>query len=136
MEEKIQPQESFPQSDVERIQAEVERLKKSPEFEGIDERAVVKESIKQVYPQISATRAPVASHPVTDHNEDNLLPGYMKNDSDEDKDEVEELIHLAITGGIEIAIAEARKRRERILDDLHDALTDKVMPQLGEQGQN
>ena len=54
----------------------------------------------------------------------------MQNDSDEDKDEVEELIHLALTAGIEIAIAEARKRRTRILDDLHDALTDKVMPQL------
>ena len=123
--------ESFPQRDIERIGAEVERLKRTPEFEGAKTRVVVKESIKQAFPALSTSSTTVA---VTDHDEDQLLPDYMKTDSKEDKDEVEGLLHIALTEGIEVSIKEARKRRARILDDLHDALTDKVMPQLEKQG--
>lgn len=122
--------ESFPQKDIERIGEEVERLKKTPEFRQAPPREVVKESIKQVFPSPPASSTAV---PVTDHDEDQLLPDYMKNDSDEDKDEVEALLHIAFTHGIEASVVAARRHRARILDDLHDALTDKVMPQLQKQ---
>ena len=124
--------ESFPQKDIERIGAEVERLKKTSEFMNAKPSEVIKESIKQAYPQ--ATNTPVnVGQPTTDHDEDNLLPNYMKNDSEEDRDEVEALLHIAFTHGIEASIVAARRRRARILDDLHDALVDKVMPQLEKQ---
>lgn len=120
--------ESFPQSDIERIGQQVERLKSTPEFKSAKPSEVVKESIRQVYPQIASPS--VAVQATTDHGEENMLPGYMKNDSDADKGEVEALIHIALTQGIEASINEARKRRPRILDDLHDALTEKVVKQL------
>lgn len=123
--------ESFPQADIERIGAEVERLKKTPEFEQAEMREVVKESIKQAFPVPPATSG---AAPVTDHDEDQLLPDYMKNDSEEDKDEVEALLHIALTQGIEAGVKATRRRRERIVDDFHDALTDKVMPTLRERG--
>ncbi|MDP1688984.1 MAG: hypothetical protein Q8L47_02540 [bacterium] len=120
--------ESFPQSDIERIGQQVERLKSTPEFRSAKPSEIVKESIKQVYPQISVSSA--VTQATTDHDEDTMLPSYMKNDSDADKAEVEALIHIAFTLGIEASINEARKHRARILDDLHDALTEKVMTQI------
>lgn len=123
--------ESFPQRDLERIGEAVERLKNTPEFKSAKPREIVRESIKQVFPQVAPTTGP--GQAITDHDEDNLLPNYMQNDTEEDKDEVEALIHLAFTHGIEVSIVAARRRRARILDDLHDALVDKVMPQLEKQ---
>jgi len=124
--------ESFPQQDIERIREKTEELKKSPEFERAEPREIVKESIKQAYPGIVVPE-PVEGHPTTDHDEDKLLPEYMKGDSKEDKDEVEALLHIAFTQGIEASVKEARRHRARILDDFHDALVDKVMPQLEKQ---
>ena len=123
--------ESFPQSDIEKIGQQVERLKSTPEFKSAKPSEVVKESIRQVYPQIASPS--VAVQATTDHGEENMLPSYMKNDSEADKAEVEALIHIALTQGIEARKNEARKRRPRILDDLHDALTEKVISQLNSQ---
>ncbi len=124
--------ETFPQKDIEKLNIEVERLKKTPEFQNASPRDVIKESIKQAFP--TEVNYGGVRTPTTDHDEDKLLPDYMKTEGDDIKDIVEHLIHIALTEGIGKSIKEARKYGSFVLDALHDALVDKVTPTLREQG--
>ncbi|MBI2035568.1 MAG: hypothetical protein HYT12_02700 [Candidatus Liptonbacteria bacterium] len=129
-----QNSESFPQEDIERIREKAEQLKKSAEFENAAPRDVVKESIKQVFGLPSQSASTIQAGPINDHDEDKMLPEYMKTEPEEIKEEVEKLIHLALTKSIDESVHEAWRHGSFVVDALHDALTDKVMPQLEMQG--
>lgn len=115
-------------------QIEVERER--PEAQKLSEQELVKQSIKSfantVVPEEDAA---VQSRgvPTTDES---ALPTYLQGKSIDVKIklEVERLVDLVFHEGLEKAIKEASKHPPFIEDAFHDALVDKLLPELKKKG--
>lgn len=120
-----QPQES----DLERLVEEVREVKKQPDFQ----QAAPKEIIKQSLKSFSGSAQPVSNN--TAQNDDAaLLPNYMRSAGVADQEELRQLIQLSLDDGFEAGIREARKHGGFMVDAIHDALAEKVYPELKKRG--
>jgi len=122
------------EQDLARVSAEIERRReRAPDA---TPREVVRESIVAVAP--APPPKPVEeSVPISaalPQSDDAHLPAYLSRESPEVKAEVERLVALAFQEGIETAVAEAARRSHFLLDALHDALVDKLLPELERRG--
>lgn len=99
----------------------------------ISERSAVRESIRSIAEEVSLQEpAPrgQAPHPAGEHAA--ALPAYLS-DSDENKNikkTVERLIDMVFEEGLEHALRAAKKKGAFIEDAFHDALVDKLLPEL------
>ena len=122
---------------LDRLGAEVSKKVESPEFKEAPIEHVVKESLRTL--SVSAT-PPAAAVPAEKPRDQDprarFLPSYLSDDAGdaEVKVVVENLVTLAFQSGVERAIAEAKRYPPFVEDAFHDALTEKLVPELRKRG--
>jgi hypothetical protein len=118
--------------DLERVTAEIaKRREQAPDTPS---REMFKHSLAAAIPPSVPTPAPVETPPAPALSSDARLPSYLSQESPEVKVEVERLVALALEEGITPAVTEAAKHSPFVLDALHDALVDKLLPELERRG--
>ncbi|MBI2278916.1 MAG: hypothetical protein HYU81_02540 [Candidatus Brennerbacteria bacterium] len=122
------------EKDLERVTAEIAvRREHAPE---VPAREVVRASIVAAVLPLPAD-APAGTSTkagVSEKENNNRLPSYLSGESPEVRMEVERLVSLALDEGIAPAVAAAAKHPPFVLDAFHDALVDKLMPELERRG--
>jgi len=120
-----------------RLGQQIETERQLPEAKALPERELVKRSIKffssSVNPKDNGGTSP---ENVTSANESKLLPKYLQGEGIDSrvKLEVENLVDLVFHKGLEKALKEANKHSPFIEDAFHDALVDKLLPELKKKG--
>lgn len=119
------------EKDLERVTTEIARRKeKTPEA---PPREILKQSLVSFapppHPSFQKGEGPPSSAA-----SNSRLPSYLSAESPEVKAEVERLVTLALEEGLAPAIAAAAKKSPFVLDALHDALVDKLLPELEKRG--
>ncbi|MEK7542878.1 MAG: hypothetical protein AAB503_01050 [Patescibacteria group bacterium] len=111
------------------IKNEVERQKETPELKELPEREIVKQAIKSVVQ--SEEKSGIIPKSGTGN-----LPSYItsKNTGVAAQDEVNNLIEIALRDGVIEAVRESRKHPAFVIDAFHDALVDKILPELKRRG--
>ena len=116
----------LPSPDVQKIG---EHLEEKSAIEKIEEHTI--DSVKQSIQAISQTSTPVGQP--TEAGLD-VLPEYTKNYTEEDKQKIEDLLKVAASKGLDAANGNAEGQPPYILDAFHDALAEKLLPYLKQQG--
>lgn len=104
------------------------------------ERAVVKQSLERMaetIPMPQPSQTPAQALPITVQTQGaSPLPGYLaKGDQPEQiKQEVNRLVSLVFSESISTAIAESKRHSPFVQDAFHDALIDKLIPELKRRG--
>ncbi len=125
-----------------RLGHEVRKNLETPEFQGVPEEEVVRRSLRSL-----AEAAPVPSSesdaavppPPPDTPpvpRDDFLPSYLttEGNSEDVTKTVEHLVQMVFDEDIEKAVTEAKRYPAFIEDAFHDALIDKVLPELKKRG--
>lgn len=112
-------------SDVEVLRREVEKHREMPESKGLNDQEILKRVIQSISP---------TSDDKTTQSTPGVLPDYAQSVSPAVKLEIENLIDMVFTKGVQEAAKEATKSSPFILDAFHDALTDKLYPELQKRG--
>lgn len=113
------------EADIKRLANEVMRHREQPENLNTNDRELLKRSIKESRPSENAGSPPPSSSP---------LPQYAKDAPAETKLEIEYLLDLALHEGVQKANNAARNSNPFVVDAFHDALTDKMYPELQRRG--
>jgi len=115
-----------------RLTTEIKERQQTAESRELPEREIVKQSIKS----LSEKTAPAAGAAPIKGDESVNLPNYLQGkDIDEKiKAEVEHLIEMVFSENIEKALAAAKGKPPFIEDAFHDALVDKLLPELKNRG--
>jgi hypothetical protein len=116
------------EKDIERLSREVKEKRNLPEYKGLSERELIKQTLQPLI-RLSAPAAPSVAKP-TPSTEETILPDYLKDSPAEVKLQVEKLVDAVLHQGLEKTIKEANKAGAFILDAFHDALTDKLYEEL------
>jgi len=120
-----------------RLGQQIETEKQLPETKALPERELVKRSIKSfsnsVVPENNGGTPP---EDVPSIVEGESLPTYLQGEGVDSrvKLEVERLVDLVFHKGLEKALKEANKHSPFIEDAFHDALVDKLLPELKKKG--
>lgn len=119
------------EEDIARLSREMsEKRVEMGNMEKVQEREIVKESLRTmssgVSPASQTARQPAA--------ENNLFPAYLQSAPNDTKLSVERLLDLSLHKGIEAALREAKKGDPYILDAFHDALVERLYPELQKRG--
>lgn len=126
------------ESDLARLGVEIKTQKMEEGAERREERETVKQSLRALSEKAQPVLPGVPQTPgvpaVSD--DDRYLPSYMASaaSGEEIKRAVEGLIELAFKRGIGVAISLARKTNPFVEDAFHDALVDKLLPELKKRG--
>lgn len=125
------PQNLHPalERDIARLTEEIGKHRESPELKGAESKELIRESLRSLTPEPAA---PQPSVPKDDGSA--VLPSYMRDEPAATKLMVEELLELSLHTGITQGLKEARKAGPYILDAFHDALVDKLYPELKKRG--
>lgn len=119
------------EADLERLAREVKEVQKQPAYEQATPQEVIKESLKA----FGAGSAPATDDDTAKPQEDEaLLPEYMKTEERVVTEELAALVQLSINDGFEAGIKEARKHGGFMVDAVHDALVERVYPELKRMG--
>lgn len=113
------------EQDVEILRREVEKHREAPETRGLSEQEILKKAIASIAPVSGSSSSSTLP---------GVLPDYAQSASPEVKLEIEALIEAVFTRGIIEAAREASKSSSFVLDAFHDALTDKLYPELQKRG--
>ncbi|MEK7464659.1 MAG: hypothetical protein AAB617_02685 [Patescibacteria group bacterium] len=100
------------------------------EHQGLESRELIKQSLKTLSQQ-----TPI--QPIEEKTEEeSVLPGYLTLNPTEPqiKFEIERLVDLVFHKGLAKALSEAKKYPPFIEDSFHDALIDKLLPELKKRG--
>jgi len=120
-----------------RLGGHMEQQLESRGEKNISEREIVKEAIQTFAEDVTkneiATPSSVQSTPQTNSSP---LPSYLEKEEgrEEIKHIVEELIEKALSHDLEKAVRDAKKYSPFIEDAFHDALVDKLVPELKKRG--
>lgn len=119
------------EKDMAHLEREIAGLGEKQNAETISGKEMVRQSLQSMTgtPPAAASQAQTSS---TD--EDALLPNYVKNASPEVKLQVEKLLETSMQKGIVAAAEEAKKGDPYVLDAFHDALVEKLYPELQKRG--
>lgn len=124
MEPNIQPNIEHPQIEkhLEQVSQELREKQIQQKIEKVD-KPVIKHYLQE---KTVAAPQPQKHTAATDND----LPQYLKQESPEIKNSVEELINMTFDKGINASVAEAKKCGPFILDAFHDTLTSKLYDEL------
>ncbi len=119
---------------LEKLGKHVEKETASYEAETLPEKEVVKRSIQALSRDLPQDREEEKRK--EPEGGDSVLPNYLQGEGGEEiaKKEVEDLIDLVFKKGLEAALKKARKESPFIEDAFHDALVDKLLPELKRKG--
>lgn len=113
----------------------VREYKESPSFREAPEREVVKKSFQ---PQVAPPPSPGVSQAAQDQDvqdSSSFLPDYfLGGDEDGMKEAVLRLAETALHGDLEKSLKDARKLSPYLEDAFHDALVDKLVPEMQRRG--
>lgn len=126
---------ALPDSVFSNIREEMRSVASRPDMREAPHETILKESLKSIterIPEVSVP-TPVASTPVPVQNSSSPLPSYLENDADATKS-VTDLLEITWSHGLDRAIAEAKHAEPFILDAFHDALVEKLLPELRRRG--
>lgn len=124
----------------EKLGVHIQEVRAHPESAEKTEREIVKQSLDRVVKEtvsavppkdISPNSAPVTNASTTSVH---VIPEYAEGESEVIKEEIEHLVESAIANGIEGAIKESLRHPAFIQDAFHDALIDKLMPEMEKRG--
>lgn len=131
---------AMPESVVGRVEEAVKASASRPEFSSASPEHIVKESVKSIAetvlpPRITEPAVAVpASQSAASPGDDSSLPGYLSSDSGEVAKAVTNLVGLVFSEGLDKAIEASRKHDPFIEDAFHDALVEKLVPELKKRG--
>lgn len=111
-----------------------EDVEKNPEIRKLPERVIVKKSIMSLAREVSETPQPDQE---SDDAHLSFLPSYFVSEDgsdDEVKKAVEYLVDMTLHGDLEKAIRTSKKYPAFVEDAFHDALVDKLVPELKKRG--
>ncbi|MEI6479220.1 MAG: hypothetical protein WCO21_00085 [bacterium] len=124
-----------------RLSAHIDAEREKPSSELSSQKEILKKSLEnyaeQVAPlqntSVSGYKGPVSQATPASGS---TLPNYLFNSeiSEEIKREVSKLIESVLSENIETAIKESKKHSPFVQDAFHDALVDKLMPELIKRG--
>ena len=118
-----------------KLGAEVERQIDQPEVKVLPEREIVKRSLKSFGEQPAERETPPPQEQKQESSPPNFLPSYFKPETEaQAKAAVQELVELVFGSGLEKAIKKAKRYPPFIEDAFHDALTDRLLPELKKRG--
>ncbi|MFA6407733.1 MAG: hypothetical protein WCV80_03450 [Candidatus Paceibacterota bacterium] len=123
------------EKDLGRLNAEINAQRKLPEVVEMPEREIVKRSV-EAYAEKAIPTTPIPITSVTSSQSQNVLPTYLQDGdvSEEIKREVTRLVEVVFVNGIHAAVKEAQNHSPFVQDAFHDALVDKLMPELQKRG--
>lgn len=116
------------EADIERLSREVKEKRNLPEYKGLPERELIKQTFQPLI-RPRAPAAPLVAKPAPS-TEETILPDYLKDSPAEIKLQVEKLVDAVFHQGIEKTVKEANRAGAFVLDTFHDALTDKLYEEL------
>lgn len=121
------------EGDLARVAAEAKEQAAPREGEPLPPREAVKSSLQALADRTSDE--PPETEPDV-HASAAELPDYLAGADvpQAERDEVEALVHLAFRAGLVKALGAARRRSPAVEDAFHDALTDKLLPELRARG--
>ncbi|MBI5732803.1 hypothetical protein HY967_02475 [Candidatus Jorgensenbacteria bacterium] len=121
--------------DLERLSVEIKDQRTDQNGEALAEREVLKRSIQSLSEKLPVN-APVVSVEPQKSDENGSLPSYLALDKNhpEVKREVEGLVGIVFQEGLDKAINTARTRSPFVEDAFHDALVDRLLPELKKRG--
>lgn len=126
-----------------RVEEEVKKTINRPEMKDATHETIVKESIKSVVESVPAssvdpTPSPLPISTTTSNDDNSLLPSYLSSDDDSSKSQVKEIVEKLVkdvfTSGLENAIKSAKRYEPFVEDAFHDALIEKIVPELKKKG--
>ncbi|MEW6617207.1 MAG: hypothetical protein AB1333_02185 [Patescibacteria group bacterium] len=120
-----------------RLGGHVEQQLGSRGEKNLSEREIVKEAIQTLAEDVTKNEITTSSpspHPVPQINFPSL-PSYLQEEGNEDvKRIVEQLVEEALSHDLEKAVRDAKKYSPFIEDAFHDALIDRLVPELKKRG--
>ncbi|MCL4403946.1 hypothetical protein M1432_01200 [Patescibacteria group bacterium] len=118
-----------------RLGNKIDEKMASPEVPGRSEREVVKESVRAIAESAPITSPPTPPAPPAAQDQ-SFLPAYLSSDAapEEVKRAVEQLVAFTFKTDIETAVVAAKRYPPFVEDAFHDALVDKLMPELKKRG--
>jgi len=130
------------EQDLQRLAKEIREKRKSPEFQKLPERELVKESLKAFAgtptPSVKISVSPSTPQPKekTPVSPSPFLPQYFQKTEipPEIQFKVEKLLDFTLHQGLLKGIKEAQNQPPFIEDAYHDALVDKILPELKRRG--
>lgn len=117
------------ESDIERLSKEIAEKRNLPEYKGLSEKELIKQTLQPLVKQPLTQPSQPATQP-TVSAEETILPDYIKDMPAETKLQVEKLVEAVFHQGIEKTVKEAAKAGAFVLDAFHDALTDRLYDEL------
>ncbi len=119
---------------LERLGERIERGRTVAETEASPEREIVKRSIQSLSQNLPKEDGEKKEEKAETGG--SVLPGYLRDDDGggKAKEEVEGLLGLVFEKGLEPALKEAKGHSPFIEDAFHDALVDKLLPELKKRG--
>lgn len=118
-----------------RVGQEAQKNLEKEEFKNLPEKEVVKQTIQSIASEVSAPTFSQQSATSQNEPQNSFLPAYLADEKDQNaKNKVRELVDIAFESGLEKALKEAKKQPPFVEDAFHDALTDKLLPELKKRG--
>ncbi len=120
-----------------RLGHEINARREAPEAPARPEREVVKESVRAIAESAPVAPVPDAPSPApADGPNAAVLPAYLSDTSapEEVTRTVEQLVQLMFKTDIETAVSAAKRYPPFVEDAFHDALVDKLLPELKKRG--
>ncbi len=119
-------QESL-ENDLTRLSAEIKERSAALVKERLPERELVKQSLQTVIAQ-----TPLPPSEKTTGNQ--ILPNYLQASDPQVKLEVEKLVDLVFRENLAKAVREAKRHPPFVEDAFHEALVDRLLPELKKRG--
>jgi hypothetical protein len=120
--------------DLERLTSDLRSVKEKPEARELSEREIVSRTLRSFRDTLPPREAEeqVSQKQSSEKTSDSFLPSYLVKDekAERAKARVENLIKLVFREGLEKAMKEARRESPFVEDAFHDALVDKLLPEL------
>lgn len=123
------------EKDLGRLTAEIteRRQQESPD---LSDRHILKKSLEIFVPKEAAL--PDSDVVIADNQtqpKDNFMPSYVvSGENKESQDKIQALVDLAFKDGLTEAWKAARQEAPFVIDAFHDALVDKLLPELKRRG--
>jgi len=114
------------EADIARLSAEIQGHRARPESKNLKEQELLKRSLTSFTQTVSS--------PKHDEPSPSPLPAYAQSAPAQTKLEIERLLDIAFHHGILKAATEAKKSSSFVVDAFHDALIEKLYPELQKRG--
>jgi hypothetical protein len=125
------------ENDLKRLTAEIKDQRNSPEVMALPEKEVVRRSLEAIETELQPVQGVPPEKSANDQSvPSSVLPTYLQSDKVDPrvKLEVERLVDLVFHESLEKALSEVKHHPIFIQDAFHDALIDKLLPELKARG--